>query len=124
MKKKNGFGSGGPRNLYIIVALMVGCIAFYTITRLVDDTRERGELNYSQFMNMVDKGNVKNAAVSGSLIVGVTKDNKRFEATVPVTHDLLESLRKNGAEITLASVAGQPSIWHMLLFVSFLVVLS
>lgn len=119
MKKKNRFGSGGPRNIIIAVIVMLGCIAL--LTKLVDDTREREEMNYSQFMNMVDKGNVKNAAVSGSFIVGVTKEGKRFEATVPVTHDLLELLRKNGAEITLASAAAQPSIWHMLLLVSFLV---
>lgn len=119
MKKKNRFGSGGPRNIIIAVIVMLGCIAL--LTKLVDDTREREELNYSQFMNMVDKGSIKKASVSGSFILGLTKDNKRFESTVPVTHELLENLRKNGAEIVLANAAAQPSIWHILLLVSFLI---
>lgn len=117
MKKKNKFGSGGPRNIIIAVLIMLGSITL--ITKLVNDTRDKSELKYSQFMDMVEKKEVKSINVEGSLVVGLTKENKQFEVTAPVGPALLETLRAHGVEISLVNAATQTNIWHVLLLLSF-----
>jgi cell division protease FtsH len=118
MKKKNKFGSGGPRNIIIAVLIMLGSITL--ITKLVNDTRDKAELKYSQFMDMVENNTVKSVNVEGQLVSGITTDDKRFEVTVPGGPALLETLRAHGVEIALASAAVQTNIWHILLFMSFI----
>ena len=112
-KQKNTFGSGGPRNILIVVVVML--LSLVVLTKLVDDTRTKDELKYSQFMNMVEGKKVKSVNVDGSLVTGVTKDNKRFEVIAPTDHSMLELLRKNGVEVALASAAVQTNIWHLLM---------
>ena len=116
-KKKNTFGSGGPRNILIVIVVML--VSLVVLTKLVDDTRTKDEFKYSQFMNMVEKKQIKQVNVDGSLVTGTTQDNKRFEVVAPTDHSMLEVLRKYGVEITLASTAGQTNIWHILLLLSF-----
>jgi cell division protease FtsH len=121
-KKKNTFGSGGPRNILIVVVVML--LSLVVLTKLVEDTRTKEELKYSQFMNMVEGKKVKSANVDGSLITGMTKDNKRFEVVAPTDHAMLEVLRKNGVEVALANAAGQASMWHILLLIMLVVCLT
>lgn len=112
-KQKNTFGSGGPRNILIVVVVML--LSLVVLTKLVDDTRTKDELKYSQFMNMVEGKKVKSVSVDGSLVTGITKDNKRFEVVAPTDHSMLELLRKNGVEVALANAAVQTNIWHLLM---------
>ncbi len=118
-KQKNRFGSGGPRNILIVVVVML--LSLVILTKLVDDTRDKEEFKYSQFMNLVEGKKVKSVAIDGSLVKGITKDNKRFEVVAPTDHSSLEILRKNGVEIALANAAVQTNIWHILLLLSFVV---
>ncbi len=117
--KKNMFNSSGPRNLVIVVLVIVGSL--WLLTKVVDPKRNTEEYKYSQFLEMVEKGGIKVATVSGPLIVGTTKDGKRFETIMPADQGVWEKLAKNKVEFSVANPQTDINVWQILLFVSFLI---
>lgn len=91
MKKKNTFGSGGPRNILIVVVVML--LSLVVLTKLVDDTRDKEEFKYSQFMNMVEGKQVKSVTVDGSLVKGITHSKAEVLNKVSQIDRELEALR-------------------------------
>lgn len=120
MKKKKNMGSKGPRNLILATVIMVACLGFLVMSKLVEETRGRDNLNYSQFMNAVEGKKIKTVFIEGSTVTGKRTDDTQFEVTVPGDTSLLEMLRKNGVDVNLVGLSGQSNIWHMLLFLSFI----
>ena len=41
-------------NLILATVIMVACLGFLVMSKLVEETRGRDNLNYSQFMNAVE----------------------------------------------------------------------
>ncbi len=117
--KKNIFNSSGPRNIVIVVLLIVG--ALWLLTKVVDPKRNTEEYKYSQFLEMVEKGGIKSAVVSGQLIVGVTKDGNRFETIMPSDQGVWEKLSKNKVEFSVVSPQADINVWQILLGLSFLI---
>ncbi|MFT6765219.1 MAG: ATP-dependent Zn protease, partial [Alteromonas naphthalenivorans] len=87
-KKKNTFGSGGPRNILIVVVVML--LSLVILTKLVDDTRTKEELKYSQFMNMVEGKKVKSVNIDGSLITGIIHSKSEMLSKVSKVDKKLE----------------------------------
>ena len=117
--KKNMFNTSGPRNLVIGVLIIVGSL--WLLTKVVDPKRNVEEYKYSQFLEMVERGGIKVATVSGPLIVGTTKDGKRFETVMPADQGVWEKLAKNKVEFSVANPQADVNVWQILLFVSFLI---
>ncbi len=117
--KKNIFNSSGPRNIIIVVLLIVG--ALWLLTKVVDPKRNTEEYKYSQFLEMVEKGSIKNAVVSGQLIVGLTKDGNRFETVIPSDQGIWEKLAKNKVEFSVVSPQPDINVWQILLGLTFLI---
>ena len=117
--KKNMFNSSGPRNLVIVVLVIVGSL--WLLTKVVDPKRNTEEYKYSQFLEMVEKCGIKVSTVSGPLIVGTTKDGKRFETIMPADQGVWEKLAKNKVEFSVANPQTDINVWQILLFVSFLI---
>ena len=118
--KKKFFGSGGPRNIVLLVAVLVIIIGIFSMQVLVDATRNNGVYTYSQFLDAVDKNEVNSILVSGADVVGTTKDNKRFETVIPQDPSLWERLRNHHVNFGLVSSTGQISFWHVLMFFMFI----
>lgn len=117
--KKNIFGSGGPRNLIIVVLFIVGCL--WLLTRVVDPKRNVQEIKYSQFLELVDKGKIESATVSGQLIVGKTRDQQRFETIMPADQSVWEKLTKNHVEFAVVNPQTDINVWQILLFAAFII---
>ena len=117
--KKNMFNSSGPRNLIIVVLFIVGSL--WMLTKVVDPKRNVEEYKYSQFLDMVEKGGIASATVSGPLVVGTTKAVKRFETIMPADQSVWEKLSKNKVEFSIANPQTDINVWQILLFVSFLI---
>ena len=117
--KKNIFNSSGPRNLIVVVLFIIGCL--WLLTKVVDPKRNTEEYKYSQFLEYVEKGSIKSATVSGQLVVGTTKDGKRFETIMPVADQgIWDKLAKNKVEFGVANPQTDINVWQILLFVIFL----
>ncbi len=72
MKKKSFFkGNGGPTNLIIVVILLVGCL--FMLTRVTDSIRDRGEVTFSHYINLIEHDIIKEVRVEDTQVYGLIK---------------------------------------------------
>ncbi|WP_148864969.1 ATP-dependent zinc metalloprotease FtsH [Marinobacter fonticola] len=78
------------------------------------------QVNYSQFVQMVQQGQIKQVTIDGLEIQGVREDNGRFETIRPQVPDnkLMDDLLANNVEI-VGKEPDRQSIWTQLLVASF-----
>jgi cell division protease FtsH len=101
--------------LWLIIAAVL-----VTVMNNFSSPAESSKLTYSQFIEQVQGGKVKQVTVDGYIIEGLTLDGARFETVRPAIQDngLIKDLMDNSVEI----VGKQPerqSIWTQLLVASF-----
>ncbi|MGL4318945.1 MAG: ATP-dependent zinc metalloprotease FtsH [Pseudomonas sp.] len=101
--------------LWLIIAAVL-----VTVMNNFSSPSESGKLNYSEFIQQVQQGKVKQVTVDGYIISGVNLDGAKFETVRPAIEDrgLIKDLIDNNVEI----VGKQPerqSIWTQLLVASF-----
>ncbi len=101
--------------LWLIIAAVL-----VTVMNNFSTPSESGKLNYSEFIQQVQEGRVKQVTVDGYIISGKNADGTSFETVRPAIEDrgLIKDLIDNNVEI----VGKQPerqSIWTQLLVASF-----
>ena len=101
--------------LWLIIAAVL-----VTVMNNFSSPSETGKLNYSEFIQQVQEGKVKQVTVDGYIISGKNLDGTTFETVRPAIEDrgLIKDLIDNNVEI----VGKQPerqSIWTQLLVASF-----
>lgn len=104
--------SRGPRGL--IIALGIALLGIGILSWLISNNREIISLTYSQFLDKVEKNEVKWVQVAGQELVGAGRDDQRFESVIPETPRNWDILREHGVDIRVESTAGQYSFWYML----------
>jgi cell division protease FtsH len=80
------------------------------------ETRSTGELSYSQFLNMVEKGDVNHVTIQGDKILFATNQGQSFKTFAPKDLELIKILRTRGIEITAKPDEATP--WYMTILVS------
>ncbi|MGH9444512.1 MAG: ATP-dependent zinc metalloprotease FtsH, partial [Terriglobia bacterium] len=69
-------------------------------------TQKPAQMNFTQFTDQVDKGNVKNVTISGMEVAGHEKDNAKFKTVIPANYpDLYKELEAKNVEVTLKDTA-------------------
>ncbi|MDH0894332.1 MULTISPECIES: ATP-dependent zinc metalloprotease FtsH [unclassified Pseudomonas] len=101
--------------LWLIIAAVL-----VTVMNNFSSPSEAGKLNYSEFIQQVQEGKVRQVTVDGYIISGKNLDGTTFETVRPAIEDrgLIKDLIDNNVEI----VGKQPerqSIWTQLLVASF-----
>ncbi|MFI8480888.1 ATP-dependent zinc metalloprotease FtsH [Pseudomonas sp. NPDC078700] len=101
--------------LWLIIAAVL-----VTVMNNFSSPNESNKLNYSEFIQQVQEGEVKRVTVDGYIISGVHTDGSSFETVRPAIQDngLIKDLIDNKVDI----VGKQPerqSIWTQLLVASF-----
>lgn len=74
------------------------------------------EINYSQFMTSVEKGEVTQVTIQGNNLAGVYADGKPFRTFAPRDSDLIRTLREHGVEIQVKPEEESP--WYMTILIS------
>lgn len=90
--KNKNFKNAGLYLLILIVAISI-------LSSLFTPSSTVKELTYSQFLNEVEKNNVKNVTISGNTITGVLNDNQKFSTYLPDDPDLMSILRNKNVNI-------------------------
>lgn len=122
-KNKNGFRPGPSSPFNLIIFVMVLCGAIFMLTRVVDTVRERGEIPYSEFLNLVAQDKVKKVEVMGASVAGETVDQKKFETTIIENNqEQWELLRKHNVETSILSTSTL-GFWPLLLIAALLATL-
>jgi len=80
------------------------------------ETRSTSELSYSQFLNMVEQGDVSSVTIQGDRISFATNQGQSFKSFAPKDLELIKILRTRGIEITAKPDEATP--WYMAILVS------
>ncbi|MBW1690597.1 MAG: cell division protein FtsH [Deltaproteobacteria bacterium] len=98
--------------LWLVISLMM--ILLFQIFK--KETRPTGQLSYSQFLNMVEQGDVSNVTIQGDKISFATNQGQSFKTFAPKDLELIKILRTKGIEITAKPDEETP--WYMTILVS------
>jgi cell division protease FtsH len=116
--KQPGSDAGGPnpwmKSLLIWVGILVALALFVT---LIDNRAVGPNVNgiaYSQFLDRVQNGQVKDVNIAGEVVTGTLTDNTKFRTYAPQDPRLTDRLREKNVTITAKPEEGAP-IWQVLL---------
>lgn len=98
--------------LWLVISLMV--ILLFNMFHQPQQASH--EINYSQFMTSVEKGEVSQVTIQGNNISGVYADGKPFRTFSPRDADLIHTLRQHGVEIQAKPEEESP--WYMTILIS------
>ena len=79
------------------------------------------EIIFSDFLNQVDKGQVRSVTIQGNLIKGETTANEHFKTYAPYDPDIVKTLRDKNVNIAAKPAEGDP--WWMVALVQWFPVL-
>src|SRR5216684_3422055 len=97
--------------LWLVVVLMFLLLFnFFSRTQ-----RQAPEERFSEFLNQVDSGDVKEVTIQGNVITGIRKNTETFRTYAPQDPDLVKTLRTKGVDIAAKPADGDP--WWMVLLV-------
>ncbi len=90
------------QKLAIWAALFVLLLALYNLVSNPSTTRRTNEIQYSEFLDAVDKGNVTEAVIAGNRITGTKRDaasgDVSFSTYAPEDPNLVKLLREKGVK--------------------------
>ena len=98
--------------LWLVISLMM--IMLFQIFK--KETKQTGQLSYSEFLNMVDQGEVSQVTIQGDKISGTSNQGRFFRTFAPKDLELIKILRNKEIEIT--AKPGEASPWYMTILVS------
>ncbi|MBW1613271.1 MAG: ATP-dependent zinc metalloprotease FtsH [Deltaproteobacteria bacterium] len=98
--------------LWLVISLMM--ILLFQIFK--KETKQTGQLSYSEFLNMVDQGEVSQVTIQGDKISGNSNQGRFFKTFAPKDLELIKILRNKGIEITAKPDDTSP--WYMTILVS------
>ena len=97
--------------LWLVLGLMV-LLLFNLVNR--QETRDP-EIIFSEFLNLVEKGDVSEVTIQGPNIRGRHQSGKGFKTFAPEDPNLVKMLRDKGVKIAAKPEDGEP--WYMLFLV-------
>ena len=102
---------------FLIGAMMILAFNMFGSKQIVDN-----KVPFTEFINMVNEKNIKEATIRGEELIAVTEDGKKVETIVPSGYSrLYDILSENGVQIKV--LPSESSNWFLTLLVSWLPIL-
>jgi cell division protease FtsH len=120
--KKSPLFQGGPKNLLILLMVMVGGLLL--LHQFTDYARQIKTVSYDAFLQSVESDEVKEVHVAGQDVYGVFKDGSRFETVVGKNPKNWEMLKDHNVRVWVASSSSQVSLWYIFPFLFLLMTLG
>ena len=98
--------------LWLVISLML--ILLFQIFK--KETTQTGQLSYSEFLTMVERGDVVEVTMQGDKISGMTNQGRAFRTFAPKDIELIKILRDKEVEISAKPEESSP--WYMTVLVS------
>jgi cell division protease FtsH len=76
------------------------------------------DINFSQFIAAVDRGEIQSVTIEGSKVSGNYLDGRKFKLFIPEYPDLVTNLKEKGVQIS-AKPPGESSFWQSILITWF-----
>jgi len=80
------------------------------------ETKQNGQITYSEFLTMVERGDINQVTIQGDRIYGVTNQSQPFKTFAPKDLELIKILRTKNIGISAKPQESSP--WYMTLLVS------
>jgi len=88
------------RNILVWAILLVLLLALFNMLQGPSQSAPSNEINYSQFMNQVESGQVSSVTIQGDTVTGQTTGGATFRTTVPQGENVTPALRAADVDIT------------------------
>src|SRR5512139_1940705 len=117
-------GNPWMKSLFIWAGILLALIIFVQLIEGGRSTTANG-IAYSDFLNRVDEGSVKQVVIGKDVITGQLSNGETFRTYAPQDVQLVDRLKKNGVSFS-AEPDEQSSVWLILLYQSlpFLLILG
>lgn len=102
-KRSMSFNTGGPRNPWLFVGLLV--LGLFILVQLLETVSTTKVLSYTTFLKKVEQGDVKSVYISGQQVVGQLRDKTDFETVIPEEHKDWDLLKKQNVEVIVGNPA-------------------
>jgi len=88
------------------LVIVLSAFLLWQVVKQGQNSPKDSEVNFSQFMSAVDKGNVKDVTIIGMEIRGkYANDNSGFHTTAPSNYpQMIDTLRSKGVNITIKDI--------------------
>ncbi|MEA3357936.1 MAG: ATP-dependent zinc metalloprotease FtsH [Thermodesulfobacteriota bacterium] len=98
--------------LWLVISLMF--VLLFQIFK--KETKQTGQIAYSEFLNMVERGDINQVTIQGDRIYGITSQSQPFKTFAPKDIELIKILRTKNIGIT--AKPDEVSPWYMTILVS------
>ncbi len=98
--------------LWLVISLMF--VLLFQIFK--KETKQTGQIAYSEFLNMVERGDINQVTIQGDRIYGITSQSRPFKTFAPKDIELIKILRTKNIGIT--AKPDQASPWYMTILMS------
>src|ERR1700678_3818192 len=99
----------------IALWLVLGLMFLLLVNIFSRQQPKEPEIIFSDFLNQVEKGQVKEATIQGDVIKGESVGGDHFKVNAPAYPDLVKTLREKGVKIAAKPAEGDP--WWMVALV-------
>lgn len=100
----------------ILLYLLLILVAVSLLTPFFTQGKKPSEISFSQFLNEVEIGRVKEVAIAGDIVTGKLSDGSQFKTRVaPGFPSLLPMLRTKNVEIKIEPPSGSGWVWNIFL---------
>ncbi len=96
--------------------LIIGLLTIFLFNVFSQKSTPRQDIIFSDFMTLLEKGEVAEVTVKENNIDGIFQDGRPFKTYTPNDPDLIKTLRQKGVRISAKPVDESP--WYMSLLVS------
>jgi cell division protease FtsH len=110
-------GGGNPwmKSLFIWAGILLALVLF---VQIIDGGKSSGAgegIAYSEFLNRVEEGSVKQVAIGKDVVSGELTNGQKFRTYAPQDVQLVDRLKEKGVAFS-AEPEQQPSVWLLLLY--------
>jgi cell division protease FtsH len=94
------------------LVIVLSAFLLWQVVKTTNSGQKEKEINFSQFMSDVDKGNVREVTVTGTEVRGKYTDNSAFHTTVFSSYpEMIDRLSAKGVNITVRDVNSGSWTW-------------
>lgn len=113
--------SKGPKNLVMAVLFFVFCLSILSYLTQYSQTIQN--ISYSDFVERVKDGKVKQVYVSGTDVLGTYTTNERFQTTIIENQQILDLLTDNHVKVDISKPV-EFGFWQIMIFFLIMMVIA
>nr|WP_084417579.1 ATP-dependent zinc metalloprotease FtsH [Chrysiogenes arsenatis] len=105
-------------NFYKNVSLwvVVGLVIILMFNTFNVQTTNTGNVPYSQFIGMVERGSIAEVQIQGDTIIGRDVEGRRIQTVAPNDPDMISTFKERGIQIDVRQPEGTP--WYLQVLIS------